>query len=61
MSPLSWIFLSELLLIVSVWLIIAELNDNFRRQDLFERMIHDNILNKSISPADNTGHRQHTL
>jgi hypothetical protein len=24
-------------------------------------MIHDNILNKSISPADNTGHRQHTL
>ncbi len=58
MNPLSWIFLSELLLIVAVWLIIAELNDNFRRQDLLERMIHDNILNKSNSSDQN--YRQHT-
>lgn len=55
--PLSWLFFSELLLIGAVWLIIAELNDNFRRKDLFERIIHDDILNKSTQPAH---HRQHT-
>jgi hypothetical protein len=56
MNPLSWLFFSELLLIGAVWLIIAELNDNFRREDLFKRMIHDSILNKSIPPADRSQH-----
>ena len=55
--PLSWLFFSELLLIGAVWLIIAELNDNFRRKDLFERIIHDDILNKNTPPAH---HRQDT-
>jgi len=56
MNLLSWLFLSELLLIGAVWLIIVELNDNFRRQDLFERMIRDGILNKSVSPPDRRQH-----
>ncbi|MFB3918560.1 hypothetical protein [Candidatus Velamenicoccus archaeovorus] len=56
MNLLSWLFLSELLLIGAVWLIIAELNDNFRRQDLFERMIRDGILNKDASPANRRQH-----
>ncbi len=47
MSAPIWIFFSEILIIISVWVFIMEFNEDFNREEDFEKITQEKLLNQS--------------
>ncbi len=47
MSAPIWIFFSEILIIISVWVFITKFNEDFNREEDFEKITQEKLLNQS--------------